>query len=57
MATPWPQMKDFTNSIQDAMFFIILLGILYHPGMVKPTIFGQAEPSQSGSKLDLLEPS
>ena len=26
-------------------------------GMVEPTIFGRAEPSQSGSKLDLLEPS
>ena len=25
------------------------------PGMVEPTIFGRAEPSQSGSKLDLLE--
>ena len=25
--------------------------------MVEPTIFGRAEPSQSGSKLDLLEPS
>jgi hypothetical protein len=25
--------------------------------MVEPTIFGRAEQSQSGSKLDLLEPS
>ena len=26
-------------------------------GMVEPTFFGRAELSQSGSKLDLLEPS
>ena len=36
---------------------VVVSPLLNNPGMVEPTIFGRAEPSQSGSTIDLLEPS
>ena len=48
---------DLADSDGNPLQKHVLPQMLYHPGMVEPTIVGRAEPSQSCSKLDLLEPS